>query len=285
MPEPLFRFAETLRGLLEVHTADEVERAWARRRPDELGWRALRRAWQLDGRMWERVLDECDGLLLRLLDRLPVLAAGGDARATRVRAFRVPALERLQHATAAALVAQRYGVAGLRTVIADDAAPLPRRYFAFLALAIRHPPTEWSLFERYLVPDAHHAFLGAAAEVARFYPRDVAARRLVQLFEAVRRDLHLRAFLSPRILGSLHVLSEPTTLAFFRGLLTAGFTDADPMFCEVTRALVMVRRFTGRLEESSKYADPSAAGVKEAVDLAEERYDRKAGVLSPVQVI
>src|SRR5205807_2549164 len=42
--------------------------------------------------------------------------------------FRVPELERCQHAAAAALAGARWGVAGLRTVIADTAAPLGRRY-------------------------------------------------------------------------------------------------------------------------------------------------------------
>ena len=41
--------------------------------------------------------------------------------------FRVPELERWQHAAAAALVGARWGVAGLRTVIADTQAPLGRR--------------------------------------------------------------------------------------------------------------------------------------------------------------
>src|SRR5207244_1351840 len=76
------------------------------------------------------------------------------------------------HAAAAALVGHRYGVAGLRTVIADQDAPLARRYFAFLALAELHPPRAWPVFARYLIPDAHHAFQGAAVEAARFYPVD-----------------------------------------------------------------------------------------------------------------
>ena len=285
MPEPLYRFAEALRALLDLRSAGEIERRWVGWQLDDLGWEALHRAWQGDGAAWDRVLDECDGLLLRLLDRLPNLAAGDDAGSVHVRTFREPALERLQHATAAALVAQRYGVAGLRTVIADSEAPVPRRYFAFLAVALRHPPTEWSLFERYLTPDAHHAFLGAAAEAARFYPEGNAALRLVNLFDAVRDDLHLRAFLSPRILQSLYVLADPVTLPFFRALLVAGFTASDPERCEVTRALVMVRRFTGSLEQSSKYPDPNVAGVAEAVDRAEQAFERTRALLCPVQVI
>jgi hypothetical protein len=226
-----------------------------------------------------------DGLLLRLLDRLPVLAAGADPQAVRVRTFFIPILERLQHATAATLVGQRYGVAGLRTVIADEQAPLARRYFAFLGLAELHPPAEWPVFARYLTPAAHHAFQGAAAEAARFYPQDDPAGRLLDLFDAVRGDLHLRSFLSPRILESLYVLSDPRTLPFFRELLTAGFTDPDPEFCEVTRAIVMVRRFTGRLEANIKYAGVDAVALQAAADAAERVFEEARAVLKPVTLI
>ncbi len=285
MPETVFQFAEALRRLLSAAGPEAFERVWAGERLDELGWDALSRAWRSDASRWERALDEVDGLLLRLLDRLPVLAAHAEPAAVHVRTFREPQLERLQHATAAALVAQRYGVAGLRTVVADEEAPLARRYFAFLALAERHPPGEWPLFARYLTPGAHHAFLGAAAEAARFYPDAGAAGRLVELFDAIRGDLHLRSFLSPRILESLYVLADPATLPFFRALLTAGYTHADPEYCEVTRALVMVRRFTGRLEPNSKYPDPDAPGVREAVGEAESVFQQRRARLSPVSVI
>jgi len=225
------------------------------------------------------------GQVVRLLDRLPGLADAETQAAVRVRTFRAPALERLQHATAAALVAQRFGVAGLRWVVADESAPLARRYFAFLAVAERHPASGWPLFARYLTTDAHHAFVGVATEAARFYPHAPAARRLVELFDAVRGDLHLRAFLSPRILQSLYVLADPATLPFFRALLVAGFTDADPLHCEVTRAVVMVRRFTGRMEPNTKYSDLKAAGVGEALAAAERAFERRRGALHPVAVI
>jgi hypothetical protein len=285
MPETVFQFAEALRRLLRATTPASFEAAWQAEGLDELGWDALSRAWRSDAHRWERALDEADGLLLRLLDRIPVLSAPATPAAVHVRTFREPALERLQHATAAALVAQRYGVAGLRTVVADEEAPLARRYFAFLALAERHPPGEWPLFARYLTPGAHHAFLGAAAEAARFYPQAGAAGRLMELFDAVRGDLHLRSFLSPRILASLFVLADPATLPFFRALLTSGYTDPDPEHCEVTRALVMVRRFTGRLEANSKFPDVSAANVPEALAQAEELYERRSAALRPVVVI
>ena len=285
MPETVYQFAEGLRGLLQARTPEVFETTWVAERLDEIGWEALLRAWQSDASRWERALDEVDGLLLRLLDRLPVFASQGEAPAVHVRTFREPELERLQHATAAALVAQRYGAAGLRTVVADEEAPLARRYFAFLALAERHPPGEWPLFARYLTPGAHHAFVGAAAEAARFYPDTGAAGRLVELFDAVRADLHLRAFLSPRILESLYVLANPATLPFFRSLLTAGYTHADPEYCEVTRALVMVLRFTGRLEPNSKYPDLEAPGVQEAVGIAQDVFQQRRAMLSPVSVI
>ncbi|NIM48144.1 MAG: hypothetical protein GTN78_20695 [Gemmatimonadales bacterium] len=285
MPDAVCRFAEALRQLLHARTAATLERSWTSADLDGLGWEALGRARRQDVRRWEPVLDEVDGLLLRLLDRVPVFAAGPSAAAGHVRTFRLPELERLQHATAAALVAQRFGAAGLRTVVADQDAPLARRYFAFLALAERHPPPEWPLFARYLNPDAHHAFVGTAAEAARFYPDVGAGARLVGLFEAVRSDLHLREFLSPRILESLYVLSERQTLPFFRELLTAGHTHPVAEHCEVTRALVMVRRFTGSLEPNSKYRDLFAPAVHVAIDRAEAAFQREREVLTPVAVI
>jgi hypothetical protein len=285
MPETVFQFAEALRALLKARGPEEFDARWSAEQPEKLGWDALPRAWRADTGSWERALDESDGLLLRLLDRLPRLADSAAQAAVHVRTFRAPALERLQHATAAALVAQRYGVAGLRWVVADETAPLARRYFAFLAVAERHPANAWPLFARYLTPSAHHAFLGVAAEAARYYPRSPAARRLVELFDAVRSDLHLRAFLSPRILQSLHVLADPGTLPFFRSLLVAGFTDADPEYCEVTRALVMVRRFTGRLEPNTKYRDLDRPEVSEVLAEADAVFRRRSAAFRPVSVI
>jgi hypothetical protein len=283
--EPVFRLAESLRHLLHVASPEDFERLWSAESLDAGGWELLARLRRRDAGNCERGLDEVDGLLLRLLDRVPVLAATPDRAAVHVRTFLVPALERLQHATAATLVAHRYGVAGLRTVIADQDAPLARRYFAFLGLAELHPPAEWRVFARYLTPGAHHAFQGAAAEAARFYPDDSPAGRLVELFDAVRSDLHLRTFLSPRILESLYVLQDPATLPFFRQLLTAGFTDQDPERCEVTRALVMVRRFTGRTEPNSKYLRVESAEVVGALLEAEVAFERARALLTPVVVI
>ena len=285
MTEPVFRFAEALRGLLAVRDPGGLETCWTDLDVCALGWSALGRARRQQVAEWERALDEVDGLLLRLLDRLPLLAAGRDAEATRFRTFRLPELERLQHATAAALVVQRFGIAGLRTVLDDQTAPIGRRYYAFLALAEQHPGREWPLFARYLTPAAHHAFVGAAAEAARFYRTSASAMLLVDLFEEIRDDLHLRAFLSPRILESLYVLEDPATLPFLRDLLTCGFTDADPEYCEVTRALVMVRRLTGRIEPNSKFPDPADPAVVAALNDAEGMFERLREVVRPVAVI
>lgn len=284
VPHPLFAFARELRGLLAARTLPDLERRWALADVAALGERALDPSAAGDAPdLRETILDEVDGLLLRLTDRLPSLP-GPPALITRLRTFRLPVLERFQHRSAAELVAARYGTAGLRAVVADHLAPRGRRYFAFLALAARHPANAWPLFQRYLTPDAHHAFLGAAAEAARYYPDRDASAELVELFNDVRDDLHLRQFLSPRILESLYVLGDPATLPFFRNLLTAGHTDAEPQLCEVTRAAVMVRRFTGIVEPNAKW--PAEGGeVQAALDAAEAVYEAERAALTPVSVI
>src|SRR5205823_1706094 len=198
--------------------------------------------------------------------------------------FRVPELERWQHAAAAALAGARWGVAGLRTVIADTAAPLGRRYFAFLALAERHPEGAWPLFERYLVtPGAHHAFVAAAVEAARFYAGH--AEVLERLFQRIRGDHLLRRFLGPKILESLYILAEERTLPLFEELLVTGHTDPDVDRCEVTRALVAVRRLTGRVAQSSKFVDGDDPAVLRTLDDAERHFDGQRDRIVPVVVI
>lgn len=284
MPQVAYRFAEVLYHLLRLREPAALETFWRESDLDALGWEALRAARRLeDG--WERVLDEIDGLLLRLLDRVPLLVRRDDRAAARVATFLVPSLERLQHAAAAGVVGHRYGVAGLATVVADGAAPVARRYFAFLALAGRHPRGEWPLFASYLTPEAHHAFLGAAAEAARYYPDKGAAGELVRLFAGIRGDLHLRAFLSPRILESLFVLADPVALPLFRDLLVSGHTARDPFHCEVTRALVMVRRLTGHLEPNTKFPDPGDRRIVTVLDEAEAEFESQRDQLNPVVVI
>jgi hypothetical protein len=196
----------------------------------------------------------------------------------------VPELERWQHAAAAALVGARWGVAGLRTVIADTGAPLGRRYFAFLALAERHPKEAWPLFARYLqTPGAHHAFVAAAVEAARYYPGQAAD--VIALFQRIRGDQMLRRFLAPKILASLYVLGDPAALPLYEELLVAGHTDRDVERCEVTRALVGVRKLTGKVAASSKFPDPEEPGVIRALDEAERIFDEGKDRLAPVVVI
>jgi hypothetical protein len=216
-----------------------------------------------------------------------LLAALARARALpdlHTSTFRVPELERWQHAAAAALVASRWGIAGLRTVIADTRAPLARRYFAFLALAERHPPAAGPLFQRYLrTPASHHAFVAAAVEAARWYPEHV--DDLLALFARVRAEPLRRRFLGPKILSSLYLLGDPATLPLFRELCVCGHTDADADRCEVTRALVAVRRATGAVPLNVKYADVAHPAVRAALDRAEAMYEEERDRLSPVTVI
>src|SRR5438309_594837 len=198
--------------------------------------------------------------------------------------FRVPELERWQHAAAAALVGARWGVAGLRTVIADTQAPLGRRYFAFLALAERHPKEAWPLFAKYLqTPGAHHAFVAAAVEAARYYPGQ--APDVIALFQRIRGDEMLRRFLAPKILASLYVLGDPAALPLYEELLIAGHTDPDAGRCEVTRALVAVRQLTGRVAASSKFPDPEQPNVIRALDAAQRVFEEERDRLDPVVVI
>src|SRR5213075_470654 len=210
----------------------------------------------------EPALAQVDRRLLAALERCRAFLD------PHILTFRVPELERWQHAAAAALVGARWGVAGLRTVIADTQAPLGRRYFAFLALAERHPREAWPLFAKYLqTPGAHHAFVAAAVEAARYYPGH--AEVLERLFQRIRGDQLLRRFLGPKILESLYVLGEECSLPLFEELLVAGHTDPDVDRCEVTRGLVAVRGLTGRVGRSSKFVDGDDPAVLRTLDDAE----------------
>src|SRR5207244_3241025 len=118
----------------------------------------------------------------------------------------VEALERLLAVRDAAAFERAWDASHLDQ-IAWEALALARRarrYSAFLALAERHPEGAWPLFERYLVtPGAHHAFVAAAVEAARYYPGHTDT--LVRLFRRIRSDQLLRRFLGPKILESLYV--------------------------------------------------------------------------------
>ena len=273
----LYRFAGALEGLLAAPDVVTLERAWEAANLDNLAWDALGHSRRAHSAALEPALHQVDRRLLAMLERCRRLPD------PHVVTFRVPELERWQHAAAAALVGARWGIAGLRTVIADTSAPLGRRYFAFLALAERHPDGAWPLFERYVVtPSAHHAFVAAAVEAARYYPGH--ADLLVRLFQRIRGDPLQRRFLGPKILESLYVLGEECSLSLFEELLVTGHTDPDVDRCEVTRALVAVRRATGRVAPNSKFADGDNA-VWRALDDAERHYEATRDRIVPVVVI
>lgn len=276
----LGRFAAGLERLLGARDAAALDAQWEALDLGRAGWEALAVARRANTEALEPALTEVDRLLLAVLERLRGFLD------PHIVTFRVPELERWQHAAAAALVGARWGVAGLRTVIGDTRAPLGRRYFAFLALAERHPQGggTWELFAKYLeTPGAHHAFVAAAVEAARYYPGH--ADTLLALFARIRNDQMLRRFLGPKLLESLYVLEDPAALPLYRGLLVAGHTDPDPDRCEVTRALVAVRRLTGAVAPSSKYPDPAEPEVRRALDEAERRFDAARDQLVPVVVI
>jgi hypothetical protein len=274
----LYAFAAALEPLLSVPDAPGFETIWERERLAERGWQALAGARRARSAALAPALAALDRRLLAVLERCQAFADH------HVVTFRVPELERWQHATAAALVGARWGAAGLRTVAGDTAAPFGRRYFAFLALAERHPPRSWPVFERYLrAPAAHHAFVAVAVEAARYYPGS--APLLMEVFERVRDDQLLRRFLAPRLLESLYVLGDPVALPLFQELLVTGHTDPDPERCEVTRALVAVRKLTGRLAPNAKFPDTARPEVARALDVAERRFEAGRDRLEPVTVI
>lgn len=274
----LCRLADALERLLSAGDATAFERAWKTLGLDRVAVDALALARGADTEVLEPALAQVDRRLLAVLERCRAFLD------PHVVTFRVPELERWQHAAAAALVGARWGVAGLRTVIADTRAPLARRYFAFLALAGRHPEAAWPVFERYLVtPGAHHAFVAAAVEAARYYPGR--ADVLVALFQRIRGDEMLRRFLGPKILDSLYVLGEEPSLPLFEELLVTGHTDPDGGRCEVTRALVAVRKVTGRVASSSKFTDADADVVRRTLDDAERRFEEERDRIVPVTVI
>jgi hypothetical protein len=273
-------FAAGLERLLSVRVGDAAafDALWEEQHLGQMGWEALALARRADTERLEPALAEVDRRLLAVLERSRAFL---DAH---IVTFRVPELERWQHAAAAALVGARWGVAGLRTVIADTRAPLGRRYFAFLALAERHPEGAWPLFAKYIeTPGAHHAFVAAAAQAARYYPGHAPA--LIELFERIRGDQMLRRFLGPKILESLYVLGDPAALPLYEELLVAGHTDRDLDRCEVTRALVGVRQLTGRVAPSSKFPDPAEPAVQRALDQAARLFEEERDQLVPVVVI
>lgn len=264
--------------MLAARDSAHFESSWDALDLTQVGWEALALARRANTEALEPALAQVDRRLLAVLERCRAWLD------PHIVTFRVPELERWQHAAAAALVGARWGVAGLRTVIADTVAPLTRRYFAFLALAERHPARAWPLFERYLrTPGAHHAFVAAAVEAARYYAGQ--ADVLVELFERIRSDQMLRRFLGPKILESLYVLGDRGSLPLFEELLVAGHTDPDLDRCEVTRALVAVRKLTGRVAPSAKFPDADARRVQRTLDDAERLFEAERDRFAPVTVI
>jgi hypothetical protein len=273
-------FIAALEPLLVASDAPGFEAVWERERLAEVGWEALAQARRTGAAALAPLLAALDRRLLAVLERSRAFAD------LHVVTFRIPELERWQHATAAALVGARWGGAGLRTVIEDTRAPFARRYFAYLDLAWRHPPEAWAVFEKYLRAEgAHYAFVAVAVEAARFYPESHPTPLLVALFERIRSDQLLRRFLGPRLLESLYVLGDPRSLPLFQELLVAGHTDPDLDHCEVTRALVAVRKLTGRLAPSSKFPDVERPEVTSVVDDAERRFLAARDRLDPVTVL
>lgn len=276
----LLAFIVALEPLLTACDAPGFEAVWERERLAEVGWEALAQARRTGVATLAPVLAALDRRLLAVLERSRAFAD------LHVVTFRIPELERWQHATAAALVGARWGGAGLRTVIEDTQAPFARRYFAFLDLAWRHPLAAWPVFEKYLRAEgAHYAFVAVAVEAARFYPGPSPTPLLLSLFERIRGDQLLRRFLGPRLLESLYVLGDRQSLPLFQELLVAGHTDRDPDHCEVTRALVAVRKLTGRLAPSIKFADVERDEVSRVLDDAERRFEAARDRLEPVTVI
>src|SRR4051812_18087577 len=271
-------FAAALERLLTTRDAAQLDATWEELNLGQVGWEALALARRANTETLEPALTQVDRRLLAALERCRAFLD------PHIVTFRVPELERWQHAAAAALVGARWGVAGLRTVIADTKAPLGRRYFAFLALAERHPKEAWPLFAKYLrTPGAHHAFVAAAVQAARYYPGQ--AQDVIALFRRIRGDEMLRRFLAPKILESLYVLGDPAALPLYEELLVAGHTDADVGRCEVTRALVAVRKLTGRVAASSKFPDPEEPTVIRALDEAQRVFEEEKDRLEPVVVI
>ncbi|HEV8263350.1 MAG TPA: hypothetical protein VGQ06_00255, partial [Gemmatimonadales bacterium] len=101
-------FAAGLERLLGVRDAAAFDAVWEQQNLGQAGWEALALARRPDSERLEPALAQVDRRLLAVLERCRAFLD------PHIVTFRVPELERWQHAAAAALVAARWGVAGLR---------------------------------------------------------------------------------------------------------------------------------------------------------------------------
>ena len=85
--------------------------------------------------------------------------------------------------------------------------------------------------------------------------------------------------------GAARGISRWDASGLFEQLLVAGHTDPDAGRCEVTRALVAVRKLTGRVAPSSKFPDPEQPTVIQALDEAQRIFEEEKDRLEPVVVI
>src|ERR1051325_10611159 len=103
-------FAAGLERLITARDAAELDRTWEEQNLGQAGWEALALARRPNTEALEPAVAEVDRRLLAVLERCRAFLD------PPIVTFRIPELERWQHAAAAALVGARWGVAGLRKV-------------------------------------------------------------------------------------------------------------------------------------------------------------------------
>lgn len=281
MPVSPCEFAEDLRTFLSIRSAEGMLRNWDQLRVDLRGRDALSLARRGVG--GEPVLQEIDQLLLEVMSRVTRFSQVRTPASICLRTFRYVELERLQCAVSAALVDRRYGAAGLHWLIENDDTPLARRYFAFLCLSEKHHPEDWEFFCGYLALKHHHSFVAAAIESLRYYPEKVPSAILLDVFRAVRSDADSRRFFGPRILQTLYVLEDKIAEPLFSDLLIAGYTEADPVVCEIMRAIAAIHRLTGEIRDNSKF--PDRVSTLAALAVATPVYDALRSRFIPIEIL
>src|SRR5512145_3533177 len=107
--EASYAFLAGLDALLAARDAAAFEAVWEERALQRRAWEALALARRESSPTLAPVLEAVDRRLLAVLDR------GAALLDLHIATFRVPEIERWQHAAAAALVAARWGDAGLKT--------------------------------------------------------------------------------------------------------------------------------------------------------------------------